>query len=326
MLIAICTGETDPAEINIASVQASSTLYSDDDRYTADNLIDGTLKAWSEGEEGSGIGEHITMRLNAEVTISSFYIYNGIPQDFYENNRVKILVVNDQHVQLENRNGLQKVTLPQPVTDSVLTFVIEQVYPGDIWDDTCITEICIEDKELKAVSEQSAEYAELDREPESESGNDQVEAGLELLADIPSQWINLVYDDLWDSETGDIIGQELLRPFYSHECYVDITIYLSENEYSDQPCLVYSLEISDEIVSIKYITGVEQAPLDGGMNNPLLIHTVDDEGSEETILFYYYAGEHEPLAYFGDLSFSQQVFYIDGSHSEEYDFDEPYGD
>jgi hypothetical protein len=241
MLIAICTGETDPAEINIASVQASSTLYSDDDRYTADNLIDGTLKAWSEGEEGSGIGEHITMRLNAEVTISSFYIYNGIPQDFYENNRVKILVVNDQHVQLENRNGLQKVTLPQPVTDSVLTFVIEQVYPGDIWDDTCITEICIEDKELKAVSEQSAEYAELDREPESESGNDQVEAGLELLADIPSQWINLVYDDLWDSETGDIIGQELLRPFYSHECYVDITIYLSENEYSDQPCLVYSL-------------------------------------------------------------------------------------
>jgi hypothetical protein len=71
---------------------------------------------------------------------------------------------------------------------------------------------------------------------------------------------------------------------------------------------------------------VEQAPLDGGMNNPLLIHTVDDEGSEETILFYYYAGEHEPLAYFGDLSFSQQVFYIDGSHSEEYDFDEPYGD
>jgi len=154
LFFAMCSGNTDPSEIKIESVRTSSTLYSDDDRYVADNLIDRTLKAWSEGEAGSGIGEIINIFFSNEITISSFYIYNGIPKDFYENNRVKTLSVNNQKVRVEDRNGLQQVTLPQPITDSEPGLVIEAVYPGDMWDDTCITEICFENKELFATNDQ----------------------------------------------------------------------------------------------------------------------------------------------------------------------------
>jgi hypothetical protein len=45
-LIAMCTGGTSDVEITVKSIHTSSTLDSEDNRYTADNLIDGTQERY----------------------------------------------------------------------------------------------------------------------------------------------------------------------------------------------------------------------------------------------------------------------------------------
>ena len=163
---------------------ASSELSSASDRYCADNVVQENREfAWAEGAEGVGIGEYIiydqTVLSGALIEGSENYIrkgyYNFSGQDGYieytqicivngyardeqvwqENGRVKafMMYVNDQpyaRLELEDTINPQYFTIPQGDIrvangeEVTFKFVIEEVYPGTEYEDTCITGIVID--------------------------------------------------------------------------------------------------------------------------------------------------------------------------------------
>ena len=161
---------------------ASSELSSASDRYCADNVVrENREYAWSEGAEGVGIGEYIVYDqivfgdLIEEASENSilrggYYgddgyidytqvcIVNGYARDervWQENGRVKTLMmyVYDQpyaRLALEDTINPQYFTLPQGDIrvangeEVSFKFVIEEVYPGTVYDDTCITGIVVD--------------------------------------------------------------------------------------------------------------------------------------------------------------------------------------
>ena len=141
--------------VKIKSVTATSTLG---EKYSAENLIDGSWKSWAEGEEGSGIGTKITFdfdrpfRFANATNYACIDIVNGYGdlKNFHQNNRVKEmnLWIDDDPVpvkiMLHDRHVGQTIVLRKYLGDryvSKLTFEILSVYPGSKYDDTCIAEI-----------------------------------------------------------------------------------------------------------------------------------------------------------------------------------------
>lgn len=141
--------------VKIKSVTATSTLG---EKYSAENLIDGSWKSWAEGEEGSGIGTKITFeferpfRFANATNYACIDIVNGYGdlKHFYQNNRVKEmnLWIDDDSVpvkiKLYDIHNAQTIVLRDYIGDryvSKLIFEILSVYPGSKYDDTCIAEI-----------------------------------------------------------------------------------------------------------------------------------------------------------------------------------------
>ncbi|MFH0866184.1 MAG: hypothetical protein V1904_08310 [Bacteroidota bacterium] len=149
------------------SFSASSVLASQDTNtyYNAYNVNDNNPNtAWAEGKEGDGIGETIDINILAgdDNVEQSFYkiqkigFMNGInkSQDlFAKNNRVKRLKIlyyepfigsqKELEVTLDDSMGMQYFSLPQAEYVSSLSFVIQEVYKGTQYDNTCISEISI---------------------------------------------------------------------------------------------------------------------------------------------------------------------------------------
>lgn len=165
-------------------IDASSTLFSADGKYTADNLYwSGRERAWAEGVEGSGIGESIRITsscgYNDDHTAGSLVFLEGdIEPDIYdgymrytqicivngyaknektwtENGRVKRLLMCVEgrpyaYLELEDTINPQYFTLPFDAikaADSVeihFEFTIEEVYAGTKYDDTCLTGLVID--------------------------------------------------------------------------------------------------------------------------------------------------------------------------------------
>ena len=143
-------GEELANESLIFSITASSTLADANNRYAADKIVDGTKSSWSEGVDGPGIGEHVTIDFGRLIIIESISIKNGYGDyRYYEkNNRVKELQVNfcspdweKSFLLLEDNPGFQEFVFERPVMTDRLKLVIEEVYPGSHYDDTCIAEI-----------------------------------------------------------------------------------------------------------------------------------------------------------------------------------------
>lgn len=141
--------------VKIKSVTATSTLG---EKYSAENLIDGSWKSWAEGEEGSGIGTKITFeferpfRFANATNYACIDIVNGYGdlKNFHQNNRVKEmnLWIDDDPVpvkiMLHDRHVGQTIVLRKYLGDRYvrkLTLEILSVYPGSKYDDTCIAEI-----------------------------------------------------------------------------------------------------------------------------------------------------------------------------------------
>ncbi len=158
---------------------ASSELTSASDRYRADNVIhENRESAWAEGAEGAGIGEYIVydqivfsgslIESNGNriiragiygddgyIDYTQICIVNGYARDekvWQENGRVKTLMmyVYDQpyaQLQLEDTINPQYFTIPEGDIrvanggEVTFKFVIEEVYPGTLYEDTCITGI-----------------------------------------------------------------------------------------------------------------------------------------------------------------------------------------
>ena len=165
----------------VQEAEATSELSSEDGRYSAENVLEQSrMAAWAEGAEGYGIGESITYYqacaglLNnkweamgpeyREPVVDGFMRYteicivNGYAKNqktWEENGRIRTLLMYVED-KLYARLELEDTILPQyfalPEDDiKVLNggmlevrFEIEDVYPGSVYEDTCLTGLVME--------------------------------------------------------------------------------------------------------------------------------------------------------------------------------------
>lgn len=154
-------------------VEASSTLNNSASgiSYNAANAHDFSLKtAWVEGVKGYGIGESLTYYFdNENPRITRILIYNGYvksEQVWKSNSRVKKLKVyeNDELIallELADTRALQTFEMPNPLgrrTDGaelILQFEIADVYKGNTYDDTAITELYFDGLDVHCIGKGS---------------------------------------------------------------------------------------------------------------------------------------------------------------------------
>jgi LysM repeat protein len=139
----------------LATVSASSNLRTDRwGQYQSWMATDGALgTAWVEGVAGSGIGEWIELRFPGTVEIHAIRMDIGYDKNadiFFKNNRIKrVTLVFSTGEQIElgfaDRRGMQEISLARAPGSNIeatsVKVVIEEVFPGWKYDDTCLAEI-----------------------------------------------------------------------------------------------------------------------------------------------------------------------------------------
>ena len=153
----ILTGPAEDARdlTPFATSSASSHLPTDHGgQYQSFMAIDSALEtAWVEGVSGSGVGEWLELQFPGTVEVHSIALDVGYDRDqdiFSANNRIKratFIFSNGEQVTLDfsDSRGLQTIPLvraPGPnVETTYVKVVIEEVFPGSKYDDTCLAEI-----------------------------------------------------------------------------------------------------------------------------------------------------------------------------------------
>jgi hypothetical protein len=153
------------------TLHASSTLASKDGRYDAKNLLDDDPRtAWCEGADGPGVGEWVELRFPAPVSLAELHLLTGYGKSIdtlRDNGRVQVIRVEvdgavvgrilpydiarprdpsvgdaewlaDLHRFGAIAWQAQLNTAGTP-TGARIRFVIEAVYPGDRYADTCLS-------------------------------------------------------------------------------------------------------------------------------------------------------------------------------------------
>ena len=147
----------------ISNLKASSSLTDKNHTYSADNMIgvysprddsNRWLKnniPWAEGKDDDGIGETIDFDLSptsdhrmvaVNLTILNGYVDPLKPHLFYENNRVKTMLVTTnegESVTIHFNDVVEFTTIQLPVTTTHVTLTIQEVYKGSKYSDTCIS-------------------------------------------------------------------------------------------------------------------------------------------------------------------------------------------
>ncbi len=154
-----------------ASSELTSTGNSYD--YAADNIYDNNpATSWVESAPGNGIGEYVELFLTYGNKawydlhkIDKIGIINGFAENeqlFYSNNRVKTIrlefdsyqyvnsqlddsvyqsIINESIIiELEDTMEMQYYFFDEPIIAKSIKIIIEDVYAGSKWDDTCIAE------------------------------------------------------------------------------------------------------------------------------------------------------------------------------------------
>jgi hypothetical protein len=138
-----------------ATPGVSSVLPSDRlGTYHEWSAINGLLESpWCEGAAGSGVGQWLMLEFPALLEVAYISIDVGYDYNddiFFENNRIKKarLIFSDGTElpwEFNDERGLQLVPLacaPGPCTQTTFVkLVIDEVYPGSLYDDACIAEI-----------------------------------------------------------------------------------------------------------------------------------------------------------------------------------------
>lgn len=138
----------------ITSATASSTLATDKiSTYYASNVLDGNpTTCWSEGVDGDGVGESITLSGSGTQTFSGFTITNGFQKTeriYQLNPRPTTLDVSVDGTKvmtatIEDAFGKQfTFDLPQPTDGTSITFTIAGVAPGIKYHDCSISDITV---------------------------------------------------------------------------------------------------------------------------------------------------------------------------------------
>jgi len=138
-----------------ARVSSSSQLPSDRyGTYGPYAAIDGSAEtAWVEGVPGPGIGEWIQLTFPDTIELHALGFDVGFDKDadlFAKNNRIKkatLVFSNGEQTSLnfEDARGLQEfsmIRVPGPnVETTSIRIIVDEVYPGTAYDDTCLAEI-----------------------------------------------------------------------------------------------------------------------------------------------------------------------------------------
>lgn len=137
--------------INISNSECSSILHdSTNKNYGSTRVLDGDFSTvWSEGVSGYGNGEWIRLDFDNIYTVKKIKIVNGLvnkKNGYYNNNRPKSLTLqfsdgSSQNINLEDDNTGYQVVNINKVETSYVKFVINSVYYGTKYDDTCIADI-----------------------------------------------------------------------------------------------------------------------------------------------------------------------------------------
>ncbi|MBP5358411.1 MAG: nicotine adenine dinucleotide glycohydrolase [Treponema sp.] len=141
--------------------------------YPPINILDGDLDStWCEADEnGSGIGESITIEFEQPVSFDEIQIVNGFAsKDYYEkNNRVKSILLTQTATKMEIKDwdseksqynvdyknhfqqkvyflddgvpDWQSIKFELTQTAQTITIKINEIYKGDKYDDTCLDDI-----------------------------------------------------------------------------------------------------------------------------------------------------------------------------------------
>lgn len=119
--------------------------------YSPYNLIDRKSNTiWAEGAEGPGIEQFIRIDFNKDKLVKKLYIINGSAKSerlYYDNNRVRVLrldfgdgEIKDFELQ-DGVMGEQEIDLGKGIKTPYVGMTIYDVYYGNKYDDTCISEI-----------------------------------------------------------------------------------------------------------------------------------------------------------------------------------------
>ena len=160
------------------SIKASSTLCISDSirykynvNYSIDNLTDNDFTtAWSEGVQGSGIGEYIEITFEKGFSVSCIAAINGYTKNeeaYYNNNRIKeiqidyvggdgktsfgnpnvVLLEDLPYSKINGENFAKMLSTIQDFMDgesfNKIRLTIKSVYPGKKYHDTCLSELFI---------------------------------------------------------------------------------------------------------------------------------------------------------------------------------------
>ncbi len=140
------------AVLNPVYVDASSALNYYGKVFKAEYVSDGDIATcWQEAAAGNGIGEYLTMDFGQTVSTSLIRFRIGYAKDdtgYYMNNRPSSLWIEFSDGQciscaIPDENDWYTMYLPDPVYFDWVRFTIDDVYGGDEYPDTCISEIVI---------------------------------------------------------------------------------------------------------------------------------------------------------------------------------------
>lgn len=118
-------------------------------RYDPSKLFDGRSDtAWVENDPGDGIGETITLDFGRERRLAGFEIMNGYDKDqrtWSNNSRVSRfeLAMDSRKIaaELPDRRGMNAFEFGAPVSTRSLELTILDVYPGEKYRDTAISQL-----------------------------------------------------------------------------------------------------------------------------------------------------------------------------------------
>lgn len=136
-------------KLSVEDASASSTIVQEGTDNSAIKAADGSERtSWQEGADGDGIGEnlHLTLAKTYRVKYMSFQLGNWNSQEYYDkNNRPKELEITvgdvTQSVTFPDGKVEYWIELSKECPASEIDLVIQSVYKGSEWEDTCIAEI-----------------------------------------------------------------------------------------------------------------------------------------------------------------------------------------
>ena len=164
---------------NIKTVTASSILKERDTVYapagiiskiyfeTGDDYInyfyDSITPPWVEGAVGYGIGEYLDMEFKCatdEIQILNGFVDFRRQYLFKENSRIKTVLIESDDPEFSREYELEDcvkyTVIKLPYKTNSIKMIIKDVYPGDKYNDTCLSSIIVKNPNLPQFEEQQS--------------------------------------------------------------------------------------------------------------------------------------------------------------------------